>query len=282
MAEEETPLNATENDLTDIVSQDSYQVKALHHDESGQVVPQKDDATFWRNMFETLRKERVTNAERQLEATLQENKRRDEALRTMVKHLEKEKQLYKKRAETAERLLETMQRCKENSGTSTVQNAKMDNHAETAKRVRLEKNLETKEEQIFCLQKQIQHQDQILELYEILTSTKVCQSPSQTDTSNYSSYDCTVINHEEKKATRFRLSYLKPLDQQNSEATLRTISEIRCEPLANAEFLPRFMQDPEPILFERTQCAVLFKNVLMRLFSEEESTETEEANLSDS
>lgn len=280
MPDEETPLNTTENDLTDTVSQDSDQVKPLHHDESGQAVSQNNDATFWRNMFETLRKERVTNAEKQLEATLQENKQRDEALRTMVKHLEKERQLYKKRAETAERLLETTQRGKENSGPSTVQNVNMDNHTETAKRVRLEKNLEAKEEQIFCLQKQIQHQDQILELYEILTSTKVSQCPSQTGTSNYSSYDCTVINHEEKKATRFRLSYFKPIDQQNSEAPLKAISEIRCEPLANAEFLPLFMQDPEPILFERTQCAVLFKNVLMQMFSENESTDAEEANLS--
>jgi hypothetical protein len=229
-------------------------------------------------MFETLRKERVTKAEKQLEATLQENKRRDEALRTMVKHLEKEKQLFKKRAETAERLLESTQRGDVNSGTSTEQHAKIDDGAEMGKRLRLERNLETKEELILSFQKQIQQQNQILELYEILTSTKVCKSPSQTDTNNSSSYDCTVINHEEKKATRFRLSYLKPINKINSETPLRTVSEIRCEPLANAEFLPHFMQDPEPIIFERSQCAVLFKNVLMKLFSEEKSTE--DANLS--
>jgi hypothetical protein len=277
-------VTTTKNDLTDSSSksQESYEVKPLQHDEqSGQPVSQKDDATFWRNMFEALRKERVTKAEKQLEATLQENKRRDEALRTMVKHLEKEKQMYKKRAETAESLLKSTQRGDVNSGTLTEQHAKIDVGAETGKRLRVENTIETKEEQkIFSLQKQILQQSQILELYEILTSTKVCKSPSQTDTNNYSSYDCTVINHEEKKATRFRLSFLKPIDQQNNETALRTINEIRCEPLANAEFLPRFMQDPEPIIFERSQCAVLFKNVLLQMFSEEESTE--DVNLSNS
>jgi hypothetical protein len=274
--------DSPESCLKDIPSQkclenEPYQSKPLEHDESDtQPAPSKDEATFWRNMFETLRKERVTNAEKQLHATLQENIRRDEALRTMVQHLENEKQTYKKRAETAEKLLETMQHCKENVSSSTNKNTEADCTSESRKRKRLEKKLEMKEQQITSLQKQIEQHDHVLELYEILTSTKVSKTSSQKDANHYASYDCTVINHEEKKATQFRLSYLASCDQQKSETPLSTIREIRCEPLANAEFLPHFMQDPEPIIFERTQCAVLFKNVLMQMFNEEENVEEEE------
>jgi hypothetical protein len=282
MSEKEILDDTSESGLKDIDSQkclenELQQSKPLEHGESDtQPASSKDEATFWQNMFETLRKERVTNAEKQLHATLQENIRRDEALRTMVHHLEKEKQTYKKRAETAEKLLETTQHYKENISSSTNKNSEADGALEIRKRKRLEKKLEMKEQQIISLQKQTEQQDHILELYEILTSTKVCKTSSQKDANPYASYDCTVINHEEKKATQFRLSYLASCHQQKSETPLSTIREIRCEPLANAEFLPHFMQDPEPIIFERTQCAVLFKNVLMQIFNEEENIEEEE------
>lgn len=223
-----------------------------------------DEATYWRNMFEALRRERVTNAEKQLEATLQENIRRDEALRTMVKHLEKEKQRYQQRSEMYEKQLKEMKDEKENVGASMNKNTPI--ASDIHKRKKLENDVDKRH--ISQLTEQVKQQAQLLEVYEILTGTKICEASSKGN--DGASYNCTVINHDEKIASQFRLSFV-PSNKASS-----VVGEMRCEPIANAQFLPDFMQDPEPIVFERTQCAVLLKNVLMSMFKEEDTDDVQD------
>ena len=51
-------------------------------------VPREEDAQYWREMFWSLQKERVTEAEAQLYAFSEESEKREASLKAYIKHLE--------------------------------------------------------------------------------------------------------------------------------------------------------------------------------------------------
>uniref|UniRef100_A0A7S2P2M2 Uncharacterized protein n=1 Tax=Leptocylindrus danicus TaxID=163516 RepID=A0A7S2P2M2_9STRA len=100
--------------------------------------------------------------------------------------------------------------------------------------------------------KTIQSQQEMISYFEMLTSTtlEICDN----------AVDCTVINHEEKLAAKFRIS-------KNGK------DELRGEALANAKYLPEYLAANQSIEFEKTQCPSLLKDVLQCMFRGDDGEE---------
>jgi len=253
--------------------------------EKGQYGSNNDGCEYWKHMFEALREERVTNVEKLLQATLEENVRRDKALRDMVQHLEKETSRQKQRAQLAEHKLEAFQTEQDKLITShkeeverLLKEANINEILKSNKRrdreSELEHDLSHERQKAQKLSMELQSQNTLLDFYQMLTSTRVTVHNAETKTP---SFDCTFVNFAEQKAAQVRLALVPPSKDElkrkvatdDKLSILALQGEMTCMPLANPHYLPEFMRDRAPIEFERTQCPVLLKSVLNAMFKDE-------------
>jgi hypothetical protein len=222
-----------------------------------------------------------------LKATLEENVRRDKALRNMVRHMEKESSRQKQRAERAEEEISSLKEemvvskhTQEDQVAKLDQEAKMNELLKSNKRrdreSELEHDLYHERQKNQKLTGQMEDESMLLDFYRVMTSTRV--AIQNKDGSKGTTFDCTFVNFAEKKAAQIRVTLVPPSsakqEQKSSEedklASLALHGEMKCAPVANAQYLPEFMQDPEPIEFDRTQCPLLLKSVLASMFSEDD------------
>ena len=67
-------------------------------------MPREEDAQYWQEMFWSLKKERVTEAEAQLHAFALESEKREESLKTYIHHLETQVNDLKEALERSEQM----------------------------------------------------------------------------------------------------------------------------------------------------------------------------------
>jgi len=303
---------------------------------SNNEVNNDDESTYWRKMFECLRNERFTEAERQLKAVQEENVDREMSLRKYIKHLESklvdsklkveraDETIQKVRVECQERVDQNQREMinerkefelrydgiqrqleKEKGVTSLRQGQK----TLAEDRLNEQENEQRKYQQktaamITSLQKQVRTFEasnlselRTINLYKLMTSTVIsniqyrdekglsqekfhhettggiCRSPSH----EISSFDCTTVNHEQKIATKYRLTlsnHKSPLNTSKELAPLQPgkmddeqLFDIRFEPLENPNNLPVFLK--QAIEFDKCESPALMQNILKQMFKEQ-------------
>jgi len=105
------------------------------------------------------------------------------------------------------------------------------------------------------------------------TTGGICRSPSH----EISSFDCTTVNHEQKIATKYRLTlsnHKSPLNTSKELAPLQPgkmddeqLFDIRFEPLENPNNLPVFLK--QAIEFDKCESPALMQNILKQMFKEQ-------------
>uniref|UniRef100_A0A7S4JII6 Uncharacterized protein n=1 Tax=Odontella aurita TaxID=265563 RepID=A0A7S4JII6_9STRA len=265
-----------------------------------------DEATYWRRMFEALHRERTTAAEAQLDAVTEESNRRERALRKYAENLEEELRREHDRALEAEKKCREAEewraqvvamrkeaeeaKAQADEARKEVEDAKKeaDEARKEAEEMRAQVN-EAKQESMAAqnspgdqstssaksnddgkemspdLRKSIRSHKRTVALYRALIGTTIAERPGGR------SFDCTVVNHARRAASKFRLTRLPAADREKGEKAEETASGgemVQFVPLVGMEHLPDFLR--RAIEFESRQCPELMSNVLRSLFPEEE------------
>ena len=222
-----TPLATTQQEPVNIMSLQKKENVVGNGEKIGLKRKQTAEkgAKFWEKQYRDLRALRLSQQEKMTVAMKDEfdehEKKQNEKIFDLEQQLKEMKEMYSRKMQKLGNEVNSSQQSTPSAEDALVEQAKT-----------------------------IQAQCEMISYYAMLTSTtlEICDD----------AVDCTVINHEEKLATKFRIR-----KNANGEG------ELRCEALANTKYLPEYLAANQLIEFEKTQCPSLMKDVLAWMFRDD-------------
>jgi chromosome segregation ATPase len=197
----------------------------------------------WKKLFFSLQQERVTLAERQLVAIMEESEARDNSIKNYVAHLEQsivETQNSLQRSQSELEMLVDVQK--------KLDEAELRISTTKSEMQKLIDHLEAKESKNQVLFQQLMEREDRINMYKLITQTDI-------ERNSEGSIECCVTNTTKNITTKFRLTKLED------------VSMMTYEPVDNVEPLPPFLR--QAIEFEVSDCPALLHHVFRGVFPDE-------------
>ena len=213
-----------------------------------------EEAGYWRKMFKALQAERITAAEGQLYAFMEESEKREGSLKRYIRQLESDLEEAKKALllsqNQADEVVGLQNQVEELEGVVRGSARQCDDLMESQR---------ANKEELESLQKQVEAVQEENRLYKLMSGLEISVAKEAPASASGEGFACKVFNPETLVKAGFRISSTK--DNNSNEGGM-----MKFEPTENAEVLPRFLHNP--IEFEPSQCPALLQNVLKAIFSE--------------